>query len=360
MYLSKFSYKGLNWELSNLELNQVNLIVAKNSTGKSRTLLVLDVLIKTITQQVDFLDHYAHWSLEFLSGANTTIKYDFTIVRDSMKTPLVITCEQMWVDDVLVLSRDRTNAWIYNDITATQDAVFPPANKLILHVNRDVKKFPYLENIVGWAESSYGFRFASIIPYSKYNHSFSGILNLIEDVPELFELLNEQARLEVQTNLNRIGYGITHIISRQNGDGTSIYVKEKGVDKEVPHWQLSQGMFRALSMFVFIQYLLVVKKPAMVLVDDLCEGLDYDRAKKMGSIIFDLCLQSNIQLVATSNDAFLMDAVDIKYWNVLVRNGSKVTAINYNNSPKLFDNFKFTGLSNFDFFSSDFIKPLDT
>lgn len=50
-----------------------------------------------------------------------------------------------------------------------------------------------------------------------------------------------------------------------------------------------------------------------------------------------------------------MDVVDLKYWNILQRKGDKVTAINIYNSPELFEDFEFTGLNNFDLFSSDFI-----
>jgi hypothetical protein len=72
-------------------------------------------------------------------------------------------------------------------------------------------------------------------------------------------------------------------------------------------------------------------------------------------MIFSLCQENNIQLIAASNDMFLMDVVELEYWNVLQREGSVVTALNEKNSPDLFESFKFTGLSNFDFFSSDFI-----
>jgi hypothetical protein len=60
--------------------------------------------------------------------------------------------------------------------------------------------------------------------------------------------------------------------------------------------------------------------------------------------------------VATSNDLFLMEVVDLKYWNVLRRKGMTVTAINNKNHPKVFQDFKFTGLSNFDFFASDYLN----
>ena len=50
-----------------------------------------------------------------------------------------------------------------------------------------------------------------------------------------------------------------------------------------------------------------------------------------------------------------MDVVDLKYWNILRRNGNIVDSINHTTHPELFDDFEFTGLSNFDLFSSDYI-----
>jgi hypothetical protein len=94
----------------------------------------------------------------------------------------------------------------------------------------------------------------------------------------------------------------------------------------------------------------------MVIIDDLCEGLDYERATKLGELVFNICRDTEIQLIATSNDSFLMDAIDIKYWNILQRTGSIVTALNIKNSEEKFRKFKFTGLSNFDFFSSDYLQ----
>lgn len=92
------------------------------------------------------------------------------------------------------------------------------------------------------------------------------------------------------------------------------------------------------------------------MIDDLCEGLDYAKATKLGKIIFKKCDNSQIQLIATSNDSFLMDVVDIKHWNVLYREGKSVHTLNYKTQYNVFEQFKFTGLSNFDFFASDYLK----
>ena len=85
------------------------------------------------------------------------------------------------------------------------------------------------------------------------------------------------------------------------------------------------------------------------------EGLDYMRSTKLGRIMFDYCAKNRIQLIVTSNDSFLMDAVDLQHWNILQRKGNHVYSINDYNSPKLFEKFRRTGLSNFDILSSNFI-----
>ena len=89
-------------------------------------------------------------------------------------------------------------------------------------------------------------------------------------------------------------------------------------------------MFRTIYIIAFLLYFKRNKlgQPAMLLVDDLCEGLDYNRSTKLGKLCFNMCQQLGIQLMASSNDSFLMDVVDLKYWNILRRVGNKVEIIN--------------------------------
>ena len=93
----------------------------------------------------------------------------------------------------------------------------------------------------------------------------------------------------------------------------------------------------------------------MLLIDDLGEGLDYSRATHIGEKVFNACENGNLQLIASSNDSFLMDVVDISKWQIVRSKNSKLSVINQTNQPELFEMFRMTGLSNFDLFSSDFI-----
>lgn len=353
MKLINLSYIDPYWELSDLQLNNLNLIVAKNATGKSRTLLTLDLLIKMITQKKT-LNWGSRWSIDFINHQDQKVAFEFaTKYQDGG----IVTAEKISIDGIQVLFRhhQKGEVALKNFVTQKNDTIYPPNNKLTLHVNRDVRKYPYLEDISNWAENCYGFKFGNISPYSKLNEQEYDLLTAVEDIPNLFKSLKKDSITKIITDFNSLGYEVSDISSQDRVEYSILYVKEKNISKALPHYKLSQGMFRTLAILVYVEYLISRKKPAMIIIDDFCEGLDYDRARKLGSLIFSKCENTDIQLVATSNDSFLMDEVDIKYWNILRRNGKKITCLNLQNSQILFRKFRLTGLSNFDLFSSDFL-----
>jgi len=66
-------------------------------------------------------------------------------------------------------------------------------------------------------------------------------------------------------------------------------------------------------------------------------------------------MENNIQLIMSTNDRFVMNNVPLKYWSVIVRKGNIVRIYNYRNSREVFEDFELTGLSNFDFYSSNYL-----
>jgi len=353
MKLINISYTDPYWEISNLQLNNLNLIVAKNATGKSRTLQMLDLLVKMITQRKN-LNWGGRWNIDFINHQNQKISFEFATKYQDVG---IVSHEEIKIDGVQVLFRRHQQGEVVlkNFVTQKKDTIYPPNNKLTLHVNRDVRKYPYLEDIVSWAEQCYGFKFGNISPYSKLNEQEYDLLTAVEDIPNLFKSLKKESILKIITDFNSLGYEVSDITSQDKVEYAILYVKEKNLQKPLPHYKLSQGMFRTLAILVYVEYLINRKKPAMISIDDFCEGLDYDRARKLGKLIFDKCENTDIQLVVTSNDSFLMDAISIKHWNILQRNGKVITCLNQQNSQSLFRKFRLTGLSNFDLFSSDFL-----
>jgi hypothetical protein len=118
---------------------------------------------------------------------------------------------------------------------------------------------------------------------------------------------------------------------------------------------MSQGMFRAFSILIQVNYSQMSKKATCILIDDIGEGLDFERSCLLIDVLRKKADEPKIQLIMSTNDRFVMNNVPLEEWSVLLRHGGRVQVRNYNNSKDVFDEFKFTGLSNFSFLELDFI-----
>jgi len=113
-------------------------------------------------------------------------------------------------------------------------------------------------------------------------------------------------------------------------------------------------MFRALSLIIQITYSQLAGVPSCILVDDIGEGLDYDRSTALVRLLIERAKDTSGQLIMATNDRFVMNNVPLEYWSVIQRIGGVSKIYNYRNSPKLFNDFGLTGLNNFDFFSTKY------
>ena len=121
---------------------------------------------------------------------------------------------------------------------------------------------------------------------------------------------------------------------------------------------MSQGMFRALSILVQINYFQMANKSTCILIDDIGEGLDFDRSCRLIDLLREKAERSSVQLILSTNDRFVMNRVPLEEWSFLQRQGGHVRVRNYENSRSLFEEFKFTGLSNFSFLEMDFVNAM--
>jgi len=352
MKLLELYYKNSDWELDNLQLGNVNLIVGKNATGKTRTLATINILCNIILQK-RALGWGVIWKFKLTNDKGDIVSYEFSTDEKSQS----ILTESLYINERLMLKRENGDeANIKSVITLKKSTFNPPQDKLTMHVRRDVKEYPFLEEIVYWAEQAIRLDFANIGPTMVFNLKEKNSLSSAHGIAVLFSNLHQKSRNLIIEELNEIGYSIEKLNVQKRDNYKILFIKEKSIENDISLRQVSQGMFRAISTIIFFEYVLGRKNPTTFIIDDLCEGLDYERATKLGKLIFNKCENSRVQLIATSNDSFLMDVVDIKYWNVLYRNGNIVKALNYLTNKELFQKFKYTGLSNFDFFASDYIK----
>lgn len=335
--------------LFEIDLQEFNLIVGKNAAGKSRYLNMLSVFAGMITQICPVIA--GDWNFTFATDGGEEIFY--SIVK-AFNSPMK---EKILLNKKPLLERDESGTKLYSQIRQKFDEIEPPDNKLVLHVRRDKREYPFLEYIVEWAEKTHTFKFGQVHPNSFAEaDKIGGRHKSIEDISAIIEELTDTSKKNIINEFNQLGYDIENFYAKKEGGKDILYVREKKLTYDLRQDDLSQGMFRAISLITFIHYLADQNSAETIIVDDLCEGLDYERATKLGRLIFEKFRDKGVQFIVSSNDCFLMDVIPIRYWNLLVREDIHIRAYNYKNSKKKFDDFKYSGLSNFDLFSSDYLN----
>lgn len=335
------------WRMHSLNVFSQNLFVGKNSVGKSSIIRNLSHIASLISQRRPFSTKDDVAYLIEVKDENFTATYSFECRKSKV------------LDEGLVVNYNDGKSKVWIERTADMaifngDVVNPPHDKLLLTLKRDTVLYPEIEAIVSWAENVDAFSFNEF-DLDGDGRLYSRFINGGNNLYTMVKALSPDSIKNVIQSAEMMGYLIEKIEPFEFLDVKKVLFTERHVHAPLFDVSLSKGMFRTLYLLIYLEYIAHTGKPATLLIDDLCEGLDYDRSTKLGKYVFDYCSKNDIQLIATSNDSFLMDVVDLNYWSILQREGSKVSAINHLSHPELFEDFSFTGLSNFDLLSSDFI-----
>jgi ABC-type multidrug transport system ATPase subunit len=374
MFLRKFSFtenagEKIEWIIDNVSLGAINLVVGKNTSGKTRTLNALTDLVGMIRGKGTSATGPVTYELQFANGENLLnyqLEYDLVTIHR----------ERLLVEEEVVLDRGQDGRGSIK-YEATPGSIFLdfeiPHDQLACYAKRDRLQHPFIELIHGWAVSLRRFDFSSDLGKSRYalkSTFHSKDLDLSVTGASLVPVLSiaekefPAFKKQVLSDMADIGYdledfGIVRFsepYSQSVQDRYAIFTTEKGLEKQVTQRDMSQGMYRAFSVISQLNYYILKGNKGFVIIDDIGEGLDFTRAKQLVQLLIAKAKHSGIQLIMSTNDSFIMNAVDIESWAVIVREGNKISLFNYENSKEIFEEFKFTGLNNFDFYASEFFK----
>lgn len=355
------------WRLENLSLGISNLIVGKNASGKSRILNVINYLAKMLdgSSQLPISGNY---DVEFIWDDKTI---NYMLKYEDRK----VISEKFLLDGDPLLERGNGGEGeiLAESVDSGKKIKFQtPISKLAVVARQDSIQHKFLEPLHTWGSSlrHYGFgtslgkdiwvvfgeKERKKVDEKDANAVVPLYQQAIEEFPDVFKqmVINDMELLDYPLEDIGIMAPISIRFSGMPGELVGLYVKEKNLQGITDQQSMSQGMFRALSLIIQINYSQLAKKSTCVLVDDIGEGLDFDRSCRLIDLLREKAKNFNIQLVLTTNDRFVMNRVPLEEWSVLQRNGNQVRVLNEDNSKKLFEDFKFTGLSNFSFLEMDF------
>jgi hypothetical protein len=246
-----------------------------------------------------------------------------------------------------------------------------PSNQLVVVSKRDAIQHPYLKKLSDWASGMRMYSFSSslgkdigfpiidmnqlVVDPRDPNQVAVLYAKGAQEFGDKFTKLIISRMKELDYDLKEIGIAPNPTTpSMARGYANMIYLSEEHIALFQPF--ISQGMFRALSLIISITYNTVKNLPTTVLIDDIGEGLDFDRSAKLIKLLMDIANINDLQLIMSTNDRFVMNTVPLEYWQVIQRSGGECKIFNYRNSKEKFDEFEYMGLNNFDFLATDYLN----
>lgn len=379
MYLSKIKYSQFvtdirEWNLNGFSLKKINLVVGKNSAGKSKSLSIINGLSVLLGQNTKLAFLEGNYEVEFVNVKGDL--YTYKLVYDKG----TVANESLVINNKTFITRDADGEGTIISSTDSSHEFKVPVDELIA-TRRDEKQYPYLTDLYDWARMVRVFHFGGDSSKSNFgardktkkvetDYNLKVTSNTVDAFNRGVKKFSDKFKNKIIEDFNSIGYDITdielgglttvllQIVDNPNVEIIGLKVKEKDLECWTEQTDMSNGMCRALSLIIQFNYYELEGISGTVLIDDIGEGLDFERSVKLIKLLIQKVesKKNDIQLVMSTNDRFVMNNVELKYWQIIDRKGCNVNYFNEENAKQIFDQFKFSGLSKFDFFATDFFK----
>ena len=281
------------WTFNGLALRDRNLIVGVNASGKSRTIKSIELLSALLSKRLDTSTFMGHlkWKATFHDDDGNGYIYSLEIAKS-----LVVLERFSKGGDVLLerVSGNTSTIQMMQTGGLFQDNEFRiPDTELAAPSKMDLIQTPYLEPLIQWAKSVFYYRFGTTLGQGTLGLKQKGLnIDQLDHDQEAF-LPKFAAGVEkfpgflgaLKGDMKRMGYEIedamllpTSSITNAPVGLVSLAVKEADLNAPTEHTAMSQGMFRAWSLLIQANYLAFSKKCGCLMIDDIGEGLDFERS----------------------------------------------------------------------------------
>lgn len=360
------------WQVERFDIDDITLLVGKNASGKTKTLNALTRLSQLLAGAVRpvFLGS-AEFDAHFDDGGKPA-RYELVIGHNSG-----VTREVYSVAGTTLLNRGEAGeGTIFAHKERTFQSFQAPKGELAAFNRRDAIQHPFFQPLYDWAINVIRYNFGTQLGkdhFAMIAHDQQISLDW-RDSNQVIGLFRKGRSLfpETYTNaiaadMKSIGYDLESIttappvsvsfdMSSVPAEVVGLAVKERSLPGITDQLDMSQGMFRALSLIAQVNFAIFSEKPSCVLIDDIGEGLDFERSCGLVRLLTEKARSHSIQVILSTNDKFVMNAVPLESWAVLQRSGSHIKIHNYANSKDIFEKFRMTGLNNFDFLATNFLN----
>lgn len=294
---SEFEDDPRHWSIEHTEFEGINLMVGRNSTGKTRILNV----IFSICRIISGVHTKAFNSGNFFIEVELDEKlYSYEISFQKAK----VIQESLLVDGVERLSRDAVGEGLVYFASEDKSIPFQIDPEVIAIQNKnDRLQHPFINDLAQWASSVRLYNFGSDFGKSRLMQQptadLTGSVGLVAIIDadntvgayiNGYQRFNQEFDKAIIRDMGKLGYHLEEVAAEpldQLGLGLPASLlglitveRDLGLLRN-PQMGMSQGMFRAMALIIHINLAIFSKEQKLLLIDDIGEGLDYERATEI-------------------------------------------------------------------------------
>lgn len=336
----KYKNNEQEWEYEEINFFDLTLLVGVSGVGKTQ---ILDSIfaLKKISQ--GFSVNGVEWEINFSTFKNDIVKWtgEFEKIQEKIESahfifddpdeikPKII-FEELLINNKLVVERDFEKFYFESKempkLVSTESAihilkeeelikeVYENFKLIILRDHTQKIGFRYtgvnieqknknLKNIEDIKGSDLDTFQKIVLTYSIAKSTFDEIKNKFIDVfPQIEDVRVEQIELGNPDSTFK---------------ATTLQIKEKNVQKWIPHNRVSSGMLRTL---LHIAEMHLWNEGTVILIDEFENSLGLNCIDILtDDLIYNT---SNVQFIATSHHPYIINKIPYEYWKIVTRIGS--------------------------------------
>ncbi len=370
MLINEFMFEDrkAKWRIDDVTFQRFNLFVGGSGVGKTK---ILDALQRVSSVALDKEHNLGdangvHWSIKFSHDdilfhweVKTTLverSRDFDVEDGSENAPIrspEIAFERLIADGRVIIERDQETFTLNGDklpkLKQSESALVLLAEQTPLTVVRNAfRRFLFEERAISSEDSKVLLLMLDTKEIEQLRKKYASLAMLQErtQMPDILRafLLQENHKAEFK-KINDLFCSIfptvveiqIHRASDDSElervpykDALFFCIKERGIDRWIPHTEMSSGMRRT---FIMILETTLAPPGTVVVIDEFENSLGINCMPQVTDFI--LGHTKNIQFVITSHHPYIINSIPISSWMVVRRNGNRIFVQSAKDIPQL-------------------------
>lgn len=332
---------------------ELNILFGANGAGKTRTLNIISHL--SVQHRKQKVKYSGNHNIIIRNGDE---KYIYDLNLKKVDKGLIVTQDNLYAGKEKRIIFDRKKNLLLNEVTNELERYSPIDDELSFNYVKDTEKYrtvlminDYLRRYKRLDSFVSGDYFTNL-PVDIITVSPQGIgidtvlLNVMRKYPKIFEDIKDNF-VDIYPQIEDIIKG--DIIFEPRTLQETIFLKEKGIQKEYHYLHAASGMIRVLTI---LSLLFSPEENSLILIDELENSLDYESLRKIIEIIKDI--GSETQMIIVTHSPIVADMFSLEDWIIVKREGLKVKYFNVREDEDLRDLRK-RNIENYSLYSQDLL-----